>query len=75
MSNVNSNAEYENNINNVNDVGYRAILSNKKTFVELLRTFVKKDWVNQVDDPIWSGLTAPISSRTSVKRNRTLSIN
>lgn len=50
MSNVNTNAEFENNINNVHDVGYRAILSNKKTFVELLKTFVKKDWANQVDE-------------------------
>lgn len=50
MSNVNTNAESENNINNVHDVGYKAILSNKKTFVELLKTFVKKDWANQVDE-------------------------
>lgn len=50
MSNVNTSDEFENNINNVHDVGYRAILSNKKTFVELLKTFVKKDWANQVDE-------------------------
>jgi hypothetical protein len=44
------NIEQENNINNIHDVGYRAILSNKKTFVELLKTFIRKDWANQIDE-------------------------
>jgi len=33
-----------------NDKGYKELLSHKKTFVELLRSFVKEKWVNDVDE-------------------------
>lgn len=32
------------------DVGYKSLLRHKKTFVEFLRDFVKKDWVNEVKE-------------------------
>jgi predicted transposase/invertase (TIGR01784 family) len=32
------------------DKGYKELLSHKKTFVELLRSFVKEQWVNDVDE-------------------------
>ncbi|MCT4619087.1 MAG: Rpn family recombination-promoting nuclease/putative transposase [Marinisporobacter sp.] len=36
-------------INNEHDLGYKHILSHKKTFVEFLRSFVNKEWVNLID--------------------------
>ena len=36
--------------NNLNDKGYKALLSSKKIFLELLRTFVKNDWTEQIDE-------------------------
>ncbi|KZL88470.1 Rpn family recombination-promoting nuclease/putative transposase [Clostridium magnum] len=32
------------------DVGYKYIFSHKPTFIELLRSFVKKDWVNLINE-------------------------
>lgn len=37
-------------INNENDLGYKHILSSKKNFLEFLRSFVKKDWVNFIKE-------------------------
>jgi len=33
-----------------NDKGYKFLLSSKQVFLELLRCFVKKGWVNQIDE-------------------------
>ncbi len=38
------------NINNENDLGYKHILSHKKNFIEFLKSFVKKDWVNLIEE-------------------------
>ena len=38
------------NINNEHDVGYKFLLSSKKVFLQLLRSFVNKDWVNQIEE-------------------------
>ncbi len=35
---------------NEHDVGYKSILSNKKNFIDFLRSFVKKDWVNLIEE-------------------------
>ena len=35
---------------NKHDKGYKYLLSVKKVFVELLRTFVKQDWVNSINE-------------------------
>ncbi len=32
------------------DKGYKQLLSNKKLFIELFRTFVKEDWVHDIDE-------------------------
>ncbi|QSZ27757.1 Rpn family recombination-promoting nuclease/putative transposase [Aceticella autotrophica] len=37
-------------INNKYDKGYKYLLSYKKVFIEFLRSFVKKDWVNQIEE-------------------------
>jgi hypothetical protein len=34
-------------INNEHDLGYKRLLTHKKTFIEFLRDFVKKDWVKR----------------------------
>ena len=36
--------------NNKHDKGYKYLLSVKKVFVELLRSFVKQDWVSCIDE-------------------------
>ena len=36
--------------NNPNDKGYKLLLSSKKIFLELLRSFVKHDWVESIDE-------------------------
>lgn len=38
------------NLNAPHDKGYKYLLSHKKVFIELLRSFVKKDWVNEIDE-------------------------
>src|SRR5690625_1463501 len=38
------------NINNEHDVGYKFLLSSKKVFLQLLRSFVNKDWVDQIEE-------------------------
>ena len=38
----------EGKIHHEHDVGYKYIFSHKDTFLELLRSFVKKDWVNLI---------------------------
>ncbi|WP_376774499.1 Rpn family recombination-promoting nuclease/putative transposase [Clostridium thailandense] len=38
------------NINNEHDLGYKHILSHKKNFVEFLRSFVKKEWVELISE-------------------------
>ena len=38
------------NLNAHHDKGYKYLLSHKKVFIELLRSFVKKDWVNEIDE-------------------------
>ncbi|TCO68983.1 Rpn family recombination-promoting nuclease/putative transposase [Marinisporobacter balticus] len=37
-------------IHHPHDVGYKHIFSHKQTFLELLRSFVKKDWVNLIKE-------------------------
>ena len=32
------------------DKGYKQLLSNKKTFLELIRTFVREDWAKEIDE-------------------------
>ncbi|MCT4595915.1 MAG: Rpn family recombination-promoting nuclease/putative transposase [Anaeromicrobium sp.] len=39
-----------NSINNEHDLGYKSILSNKKNFVEFLRGFVNKQWVDLIKE-------------------------
>ena len=41
--------EYE-VLNNKHDKGYKYLLSVKKVFVELLRSFVKQDWVDSIEE-------------------------
>src|SRR5690625_3548109 len=38
------------NINNEHDIGYKFLLSSKKVFLQLLRSFVNKDWVDQIEE-------------------------
>ena len=35
---------------NPHDKGYKQLLANKKTFLELIRTFVQEEWVNEIDE-------------------------
>ena len=35
---------------NPHDKGYKQLLTNKKTFLELIRTFVQEEWVNEIDE-------------------------
>ena len=37
-------------LNNKHDKGYKFLLSSKRVFVELLRSFVKQGWVNKIDE-------------------------
>jgi len=32
------------------DKGYKQLLSNKRTFLELIKTFVREDWVKEIDE-------------------------
>ncbi|WP_243124053.1 hypothetical protein [Clostridium tyrobutyricum] len=38
----------EERVHHEHDVGYKYIFSHKEIFLELLRSFVKKDWVNLI---------------------------
>lgn len=38
------------NVNNQHDVGYKHIFSHKETFLELLRSFVQKEWVKLIKE-------------------------
>ncbi|HQA59209.1 MAG TPA: Rpn family recombination-promoting nuclease/putative transposase, partial [Acetivibrio sp.] len=40
----------EERINKEHDLGYKHLLTHKKTFIQLLRSFVKEDWVNEIDE-------------------------
>jgi len=44
------NGENKKTLNNQHDKGYKYLLSHKKVFIQLLRSFVKKDWVNEIDE-------------------------
>ena len=37
-------------VHHEHDVGYKHIFSHKTTFLELLRSFIKKDWVNSIKE-------------------------
>ena len=37
-------------INKEHDLGYKHLLTHKKTFIELLKSFVKESWVNDIDE-------------------------
>lgn len=37
-------------LNTEHDIGYKSLLRNKKTFIEFLRDFVKKDWVKEIKE-------------------------
>ena len=41
--------EYD-HVNNPHDTGYQYLLKSKKAFLQLLRSFTKKGWVDQVDE-------------------------
>lgn len=32
------------------DKGYKQLLSNKKAFLELIKTFVREDWVREINE-------------------------
>ena len=34
----------------IHDKGYRELLSSKRAFLELLRTFVREDWAKDIDE-------------------------
>ena len=42
--------ETNKNINNEHDNTYKSFLKNKQTFLELLKGFVKEEWVKEVDE-------------------------
>lgn len=44
-----STAEYD-SVCNKHDKGYKYLLSAKKVFVELLKSFVRQGWVDQIDE-------------------------
>ncbi|PAV30478.1 hypothetical protein CIL05_05075 [Virgibacillus profundi] len=46
MSKVNETGK----INNEHDVGYRSLLKAKQVFVQLLKSFIDKKWVKQIDE-------------------------
>ncbi|HBN83209.1 MAG TPA: hypothetical protein DDZ89_05140, partial [Clostridiales bacterium] len=37
-------------LNNRHDTGYKYLLSVKRVFVQLLRSFVRQSWVNNIDE-------------------------
>jgi predicted transposase YdaD len=37
-------------LNNEHDVGYKYLFGNKRVFLQLLNTFVKRDWVKELDE-------------------------
>ncbi len=37
-------------INKEHDLGYKHLLTHKKTFIELLKSFVRESWVNDIDE-------------------------
>jgi len=37
-------------IYNQHDKGYKFLLSSKRVFIELLRSFIKHEWVNDIDE-------------------------
>ncbi len=39
-----------NNMNNPHDTGYKYLLSSKKAFMELIKSFIKTGWAEQVDE-------------------------
>ncbi|MDK2903473.1 MAG: hypothetical protein PWQ93_1392 [Clostridiales bacterium] len=42
--------ENQNGVNNPHDTGYKYLLSSKKVFLQLLRSFIKEGWVNLIDE-------------------------
>lgn len=40
----------ENQIHHPHDIGYKYLLSSKKVFMELLRSFVRTGWINKIDE-------------------------
>ena len=40
----------KNDINNPHDSGYKYLLYSKKAFVQLIRSFVKTGWADQIDE-------------------------
>ena len=44
-------AEYNaNSLNNKHDKGYKYLLSTKRVFLQLLRSFLKQSWVQKIDE-------------------------
>lgn len=41
---------HEENLTYEHDIGYKFLLSAKQVFIQLLRSFVKKDWVKEIDE-------------------------
>jgi len=37
-------------INNEHDLGYKHLLTHKKTFIDLIKSFVRESWVNDIDE-------------------------
>jgi len=45
-----SNVNEAGKINNEHDVGYRYLLKAKQVYIQLLKSFVDKEWVDQIDE-------------------------
>ncbi len=45
-----SEIEYDDTVKNKHDKGYKYLLSVKRVFLQLLRSFVDKSWVNSIDE-------------------------
>lgn len=42
--------EQDQNVHHPHDKGYKYLLSSKKTFIELVRSFIHRDWVQYIDE-------------------------
>ncbi|MFD0711609.1 hypothetical protein [Paenibacillus sp. GCM10027626] len=54
-----------NKVRHPHDRGYKHLLSSKKNFLELLRSFIKRGWVDQIDEAHIIKVDKRISCRIS----------
>lgn len=47
---LNEQSNEYNTINNKHDTGYKYLFSSKKAFIQLLKSFVKQEWVESIDE-------------------------